>query len=130
MKWLFAAFLFLLPAALCAETDDGFFDPHTAHDMVEQGTAVLLDVREESEIAAGMAQGAVWLATSKIDAEAPEFHAFIASLDLNKTVIVYCASGKRAAKAIAKLAELGIPAVNMGTFARWQEAGLPIVMPK
>lgn len=106
-----------------------FFNPITAAAMVERGEAILLDVREADEISTGMAEGAVWLPTSKIDANDPEALEFIASLDKNRTVIVYCGSGRRAAKFIIKLAEYGIKAENMGGFSNWVNANLPVVIP-
>lgn len=106
-----------------------FFNPRTAHAMVEKREAVLVDVREEEEIASGMAQGAYWLPTSKIKANAPELHEFIDGLSSEKTVIVYCGSGRRAAYFVEWLLERDYKAENMGGFGEWIEAGLPTMYP-
>lgn len=129
MQLFLMAILTMFSATALAGEPDAFFNPVTAYELLQQDQAIILDVREEHEIIDGMAEGAVWLPTSKIEAGVPVFEEFVTSLDENKTLIVYCGSGKRAARIVAKLATMGIAAENMGGFSRWVDAGLPVVIP-
>ncbi len=69
------------------------------------------------------------LPTSKIEANDPEVQEFLASLDKDKTVIVYCRTGRRAAKFVDLLIQHGFKAENLGGFSNWIDAGLPVVIP-
>jgi rhodanese-related sulfurtransferase len=94
--------------------------------MVAKGDAVLVDIRDSAELAAsGKAEGAVHLPRGslefKADLTAPSADK---SLSLDKPVILYCASGGRAALAGKLLKEMGYQTVyNLGGFKDWVEAG-------
>lgn len=64
--------------------------------LVEAG-ALLVDVREQEEVDAGMIDGAEHWALS-------EFEAFETKVPKNKEIVFYCRSGRRSLKA-AELAE-------------------------
>ena len=85
--------------------------------------AVLIDVREDDERAAGVPAGAIGLARGEIPARI----AGIAS-DTEREILTICASGKRSLLAAVTLRELGYASVASvrGGFARWQAEGLPI----
>lgn len=101
--------------------------PSEAHQLVQAGKAILIDVREEEELReSGMAEGAQWLPMSKMDEEEPEWKAFKAALPKDKTVILYCRSGNRSGRVAEFLAQDGFQTVNLGGFASWQRAGLPV----
>lgn len=123
------AILAMFSATAFADEPGNYFDPLKAYELMQRDEAILVDVREEQEILSGMAAGGAWLPTSKIEADAPEYEAFMASLDGNKTLIIYCGTGKRAARIVAKISADGIAAENMGEFSRWVDVGLPVVKP-
>jgi rhodanese-related sulfurtransferase len=101
--------------------------PQEAHDRLQAGTCVLLDVREPTEWdthIAGSIQVPRGVLEFQADPASPRHHP---ALNPDRQVIVFCRSGARAALAAATLADLGFPDVlNMaGGFTAWKEAGLP-----
>ncbi len=103
--------------------------PLETQGMLRNDFAVVLDVREEGEVKEGMAQGALWIAKSKIDADAPEWKSFLEKHPKHKQIIVYCRSGNRSGKVADLLVKQGYQVSNMGTFSSWQKAGLPVTIP-
>ncbi|SDQ22185.1 rhodanese-like domain-containing protein [Quadrisphaera sp. DSM 44207] len=82
--------------------------------------AVLLDVREDDEWAAGHAPGAVHVPLGDLPARLGELP--------EDDVYVVCRSGGRSARAVAWLTHHGVDAVNVdGGMGAWQDAGLPLV---
>lgn len=77
-----------------------------ARDLVDDG-AVLIDVRNADEFTAGHVEGA-----QLIPLESGDFDAGVEPLDREATYVVYCASGRRAAIAVARMAELGFTDVH------------------
>ena len=100
----------------------GELTPKDALDRLRRG-ALLIDVREDDERAAGMAQGAVGIAlaglVSRIRDVAP---------DVAQELLMICASGARSLRAAAMLRELGYENVASirGGFQRWNAEGLPL----
>ncbi|MFB7618668.1 rhodanese-like domain-containing protein [Kitasatospora sp. NPDC056181] len=101
-------------------------DPAQAERMLSAGLAVLLDVRERDEFAAGHAPAAVplplgLLAVLGLGGELPPGVA-------GRTVLVVCRSGHRSQQAATLLAAQGVDAVNVaGGMRAWAGAGLPVV---
>lgn len=92
--------------------------------LLRQGRgALLLDVREEAERAAGMAAGAIGVARGDI---AQRIAAVAA--DANTELLTICASGRRSLAAALMLRELGYRNVLSvaGGMQRWQAEGLPL----
>lgn len=90
---------------------------------------VFVDVRDGEEVAAtGKAAGAVHASRGTLEFKAdPALPSCHPQLSPDKTVILYCASGGRAALAGAALKELGYKDVrNLGGFKDWVEAGGPV----
>lgn len=85
--------------------------------------ATLLDVRRPEEYAEGHLKGAMlinWLDRETFEKEA-------AQLERNKTIYVYCRSGRRSSEAASYLAEQGYKVVDMqGGYIAWTAAGLPV----
>ena len=121
----------LAPAALAGESalPVAAIAPAEAAAQVAEGKAVLVDVRERSELDAGMAQGARWYPTSSIKSDPDAYRKFIASLPADRTVVFYCASGVRAGKAAEIATQQGRNAANLGGFKDWKGAGLPVTPP-
>lgn len=95
-------------------------DPKTARQMVEDAAAILIDVRENDEWAAGHAPGAAHVPLAELDPSAFPSH--------TRPLVVVCRSGGRSSKAAAKLAAAGLPVHNLsGGMPAWQSAGHPVV---
>ena len=90
---------------------------------------LIVDVRDPNEVAqTGKVEGAVNVSRGMIefraDATSP-YHDDAFAMD--KTVVLYCASGGRSALAGKALLDLGYKDVrNLGAFKDWAEAGLPV----
>jgi rhodanese-related sulfurtransferase len=100
--------------------------------MVENGEAVVVDVRDAAELrATGKVPGAVHISRGLLEFKAdPESPTREPSLQQDRTVILYCGSGGRAALAGKTLKDFGYGRVlNMGGLKDWIEAGLPVEPP-
>lgn len=97
--------------------------------LVANDFATLVDVREEGEVKEGMAAPARWIATSKIEADSPEWKSFVEALPKNKEVVLYCKAGVRAQKAADKLKAQGFKVSYFSGFDEWKSAGLPVKKP-
>lgn len=103
--------------------------PAEARQMIENGEAVAVDVRDSAELRkSGKIPGALPISRGmiefKADSETP-YHE--PTLQKDKVVIVYCASGGRAALAGKTLKDFGYEKVfNLGGFKEWAEAGHPV----
>jgi rhodanese-related sulfurtransferase len=94
-------------------------DPAAAQDLLRRGAAVLLDVREPAEWAAGHAPQAEHLPLGRLSPGA---------LPQGRPVVAVCRSGNRSGKAADALAAAGVPVHNLaGGMKAWALAGLPVV---
>lgn len=100
--------------------------PKIAFEEIQNQKAVLVDVREESEIKIGMADSALWLATSEIEKNTQNAKTFVERLPKDKKIIIYCGAGVRAGRFAEKLSKQGYITANMGGFDVWKAAGLPL----
>ena len=107
---------------MSATVDIERISPHEAHRRQQAG-ALLIDVRDENERAAGMPAGAVGVPLASLAAR-------IAQLAANRetAVLLSCASGQRSLRAASMLRELGYARVTSvdGGFQRWSAEGLPV----
>ncbi len=86
--------------------------------------AVLLDVRENDEWAAGHAPGAVHVPMGQVPQRLDE----LATIFPDRSVHVVCRSGARSARVTTYLAQAGWDAVNVeGGMRAWAAAGRPMV---
>ena len=130
MRGLALLVLLLAPIAVAAgELRVEKISPNQAAQQMSAGKAVLVDVRERSELDAGMAQGARWYPTSSIQSDPDAFAKFVGSLPADQTIVFYCASGGRSGKAAEIATQQGRKAANAGGFKDWQGAGLPVTAP-
>ena len=93
---------------------------------------VFLDVRDGEEVAkTGKVAGAINVSRGMLEFRADEASpARDPALSKDKTVIVYCGAGGRAALAGKTLRDLGYTKVrNLGGFKDWAEKGLPVDKP-
>ena len=93
-------------------------------ELIADSSVVILDVRTASEFAEGHIQGAIL-----IDQGQPDFmEKAKAALPKDKTIAVYCRSGRRSANAAGKLGDIGYKCVNLkGGIIAWKEAGKPVI---
>ena len=85
---------------------------------------VILDVRKADEFAEGHVKGAILIDQFQSDfVEQAQ-----AKLPKDKTIAVYCRSGRRSANAAGKLADVGYKCVNLkGGILAWKEANMPVI---
>ncbi|MDT5015410.1 MAG: hypothetical protein QOD39_1570 [Mycobacterium sp.] len=100
--------------------------PAQAQAMIAGGNTVVVDVRDAPEVdQSGKVAGAVHVSRGMLEFRAdPESPYHDQTFAKDKTVILYCASGGRAALGGQALKELGYAEVyNLGAFKDWAEAG-------
>jgi rhodanese-related sulfurtransferase len=103
--------------------------PAQAKDMMAKGNTLVVDVRDAAEVAkTGKVAGAVHVSRGLLEFKAdPESPTHDKNFDKNKTVMLYCGSGGRAALSGKTLKDLGYEKVyNLGAFKDWAESGGPI----
>jgi rhodanese-related sulfurtransferase len=100
----------------------GSVSPTDAVRLINHEKAVLIDVREPAEFAAGHAAGARNVPLASLEGGK--------NLPANKALplVVVCASGARSARAASQLRKAGYAQVRSlaGGTAAWREANLPI----
>lgn len=90
-------------------------DPYTAYEMVLDGKAVLIDVREMEELKEGMIKEAAWFPKSEMipgSQMVEDFKDFVG----DKKVFVYCEGGKRALACQEILRKEGVKAESIGGY--------------
>ena len=102
-----------------------------AHDKVERGGVLVIDVREPHEFAAGHIPGAINIPRGSIDGAAdPGFKHRVEALCTarDKELLLYCQSGGRSAMAAATLQEMGFAHVHSlaGGWEVWEGDDLPV----
>ena len=100
--------------------------PAQARDMIAQGNALIVDVRDALEVEkSGKIAGAVNVSRGLLEFFAdPDSPSHNKSFAKNKNVIVYCGSGGRAALSGKVLKDMGYERVyNLGGFKDWAESG-------
>lgn len=101
--------------------------PEELRAKMATGEAVVVDVRDASELAAGgKIKGAVHVPRGLLEFRAdPESPSHDPALRTDKTVVLYCGSGGRAALAGKTLQDLGYRSVlNAGGFKELADAGI------
>lgn len=94
-----------------------------ATQLINQGKAVIVDVREPAEFAAGHMRDAKNVPLKELSNRAGELDKF-----KSKTLIVVCQAGTRSAKALGQLKKAGFAEAYSleGGMAAWQAQGLPV----
>lgn len=109
-----------LAAAGCAATPGGGTEDSSAATALPENT-IVIDVRTGAEYDEIRLEGAV-----NIPVELPDFGTRIATLDPDKTYLVYCRSGRRADIAVDQMTRLGLDATNLGSVDQAAQAtGVP-----
>lgn len=96
--------------------------PEQLNAMLQEGSVLLVDVREPDEFASGHIQGAVNIPLSAFSLRnLPDAR--------GRTVVLQCAGGKRSAMALERCGEAQstIDTHLAGGIGAWKAAGLPVV---
>jgi len=92
--------------------------------LMADSSVVILDVRSAAEFAEGHIPGAILIDQGQSDF----MEKAQAALPTEKTIALYCRSGRRSANAAGRLADAGYKCVNLkGGIVAWKEAGKPVV---
>jgi rhodanese-related sulfurtransferase len=100
--------------------------PAQAQAMMANGNTLMVDVRDAPEVEkSGKVAGAVHISRGMLEFRAdPESPYYDQNFAREKTVILYCASGLRAALAGKVLKDMGyVEVYNLGAFKDWAESG-------
>ncbi|MCB0700033.1 MAG: rhodanese-like domain-containing protein [Chitinophagales bacterium] len=121
--------VFLLASA-CQSTagDGGRLNPNMfSAKAKELKNETILDVRTPGEYNEGFIENAI-----NVDWNGGGFDAYVAKLDKNKPVMVYCLAGGRSGAAASRLKELGFKEVYdlAGGMMQWKAAGMPVTNKK
>lgn len=100
--------------------------PIDAQKMVTEKKAIILDVRESEELKEGKVKDAIVIAKSLMDNNKEAWGREIAKLPKDKTIIVYCRSGRRSGIVGEELVKKGFKVLNMGGFSTWKSSGFPV----
>ena len=103
-----------------------------AREMMAKGNTLVVDVRDAPEVEkTGKVAGAVHVSRGMLEFRAdPETPYHDKNFTKDKAVILYCASGGRAALAGKVLKDMGYAQVyNLGAFKDWVESGGPVDKP-
>lgn len=124
MKKMIACFLASLGLnAACAKASYENVDVKGFAGLMKKANVVVLDVRRAEEFKDGHIEGAVNIdqAQSNFMQKAKEV------LSADKTIAIYCRSGRRSANAAERLAAEGYKAVNLkGGILAWKDAGMRV----
>jgi rhodanese-related sulfurtransferase len=102
-------------------------NPAEVRDMIGKGNVLIVDVRDAPEVASsGKLKGAVTVSRGMLEFRAdPESPYHNPDFQKDRTVVIYCGSGGRAALSGKTLKELGYQSVfNAGGFKELADAGL------
>ena len=100
--------------------------PAQAKELIAKGNTLIVDVRDAPEVqASGKVAGAVHVSRGMLEFRAdPDLPSHDKNFSKDKTVILYCGSGGRAALAGKMLKDLGYDRVlNLGGFKDWANSG-------
>jgi rhodanese-related sulfurtransferase len=103
--------------------------PAQARDLMAKGDVLVVDVRDAPELQqGGKVAGAIHVSRGMLEFRAdPESPYHDKNFARDKTVILYCASGGRAALSGKALKDLGYERVyNLGAFKDWVDCGSAI----
>jgi adenylyltransferase/sulfurtransferase len=103
-------------------------NPKVAYSLVKEGKAVMIDVREQTEIKEGMIDKAIWFPKSKMTSD-KNWKQDFQKLTAGKKIFLHCRSGRRSGEVKEILKQEGIEAENIGGYEQLKTI-LPTVTPK
>ncbi len=124
MKRMITCLLAAIGLSACGQQNFESTDVKGFEELLQKADVVLLDVRSEEEYAEAHLEGALLIDQSdgdfieKVKAQVP----------VEKTIAIYCRSGRRSASAAGRLADQGYKVVNLkGGIKGWISAGKEVV---
>jgi len=98
--------------------------PYAATQLLNEGEAVFLDVRDEKEFKTGHIKGARSVPVKDVDKQMHDIEKY-----KERDVVVYCDNGMRTSRVTGKLKKQGFTKLNTiaGGLAQWEKANLPLV---
>ena len=118
-KVLTCLFAVLGLSTACGQANFENYDVKEFAELIVDSNVVILDVRKADEFAEGHIKGAILIDQFQSDF----LEQAKAKLPKDKTIAIYCHSGRRSANAAGKLADIGYKCVNLkGGFLAWKEA--------
>jgi rhodanese-related sulfurtransferase len=150
MKKIFTLLLAALGlTTACGQQNFDNYDVKEFAELIADSNVVILDVRKADEFAEGHITAAIkqeqsqaGLDSAEREQARPKFKGTVlidqfqsdfieqarAKLPKEKTIAIYCRSGRRSANAAGKLAGIGYKCVNLkGGIIAWKEAGMPVI---
>ena len=123
---LFIAIVTFLASSIVTAGGLPEIDVLNAAAQIQEKQIKVLDVREPSEFATGVIQGAVLIPLGQVEKRLAELDAF-----KNQPIYVVCGSGGRSAQAIKFLGKKGFTQLTniKGGMNAWRKANLPVVAP-
>ena len=110
----------------CSTSSDAIADVDVAEaqQIVDDGNAVIVDVRTPEEFAAGHLPDAI-----NINVESSDFGTEVATLDESAETLVYCRTGSRSGVATDQMAKLGFTDMSdlQGGIEAWAAAGETVI---
>lgn len=99
--------------------------PDEAHYFIETKAPVVIDIRTAGEFAEVRLESV----DMQLDYYAPDFKERLASLDRDRSYLLYCRSGRRTGAALGMMSGMGFPDIHhiKGGITAWIAAGLPVV---
>ena len=121
MKKILTSLLAVLGLNTACSQNFENYDVKEFAELTADPNVVILDVRKADEFAEGHIAGAMFIDQFQSDF----MEQAKAKLPKDKTIAVYCRSGRRSANAAGKLADVGYKCVNLkGGIIAWKEAGM------
>ncbi len=124
MKKMITCLLAAIGLTACGQQNFENTDVNGFEELIRKSDVVLLDVRSQEEYAEAHLEGALLIDQSESDF----LEKAKAKLPKEKTIAVYCRSGRRSASAAGRLADEGYKVVNLkGGIKGWMSAGKPVI---
>ena len=116
----------LLSASIAFAATPTEIDVAAAAAQIQDKQLKVLDLREPSEFATGVIQGALLIPLGQVEKRVGELEAF-----KDQPMLVVCGSGGRSAHAIKVLGKYGFTKLTniKGGMSAWRKAKLPVVAP-
>jgi rhodanese-related sulfurtransferase len=94
-----------------------------ATQLINRQNALILDLREAAEYAAGRVPNALHIPLAQLEARGQELAKFV-----SRPIIAYCDRGQRSRGAVSALSKLGFSEVFTlhGGLRAWSDAGMPL----
>ena len=122
-KFLTCIFATLGLTTACGQQNFENMEVKEFAELIADSNVMVLDVRKADEFAEGHIKGAILIDQFQSDF----LEQAKVKLLKDKTIAIYCRSGRRSANAAGKLAEVGYKCVNLkGGILAWKDAGMPV----